>query len=257
MGAYLRAARRRRRVSIERAAEDTRIRADFLMRMESDEFDFLAPAYVRGFLRTYARFLRVDPEPLLAEFDHRFGTGRVNTAEILARDRSTKVPKERRALSSWAVAAIVAATGLIGLFLIGVVSGPQDPLPSAAVGSEEPTPARTRASVVPVVPSSTPSVVEPEEESIALDEGIDVQLTATTARCWVEVQVDGSATPAYKGTLEIGDVEAIHADSEMSIVLGYAAGVELTVNGHDLGAPGGPGVQTIHLPQDLDSLVSG
>ncbi|MGH2730893.1 MAG: helix-turn-helix domain-containing protein, partial [Actinomycetota bacterium] len=56
MGAYLRAARRRRRVSIERAAEDTRIRAGFLMRMESDEFDFLAPAYVRGFLRSYARY---------------------------------------------------------------------------------------------------------------------------------------------------------------------------------------------------------
>ena len=64
MGAYLRAARRRRRISIDRAAEDTKIRADFLMRMESDEFDFLAPAYVRSFLKTYARFLRLDPGPL-------------------------------------------------------------------------------------------------------------------------------------------------------------------------------------------------
>src|ERR671915_477803 len=99
MGAYLRAARRKRRVSIERAADDTRIRADFLMRMESDEFDFLAPAYVRGFLKTYARFLRVDPEPLLQEFDHKYGTGRVNTAQILAHDRSSSVPKERRPMN--------------------------------------------------------------------------------------------------------------------------------------------------------------
>ncbi len=73
LGAFLRAARRRRRVSIERAADQTRIRSDYIMRMESDEFDFLAPAYVRGFLRTYARFLRVDPTPLLAEFAHTFG----------------------------------------------------------------------------------------------------------------------------------------------------------------------------------------
>ena len=51
-------------MSIERCAEETRIRADFLMRMESDEFDFLAPAYVRGFLKSYAYFLRVKPEPL-------------------------------------------------------------------------------------------------------------------------------------------------------------------------------------------------
>jgi Helix-turn-helix domain/Domain of unknown function (DUF4115) len=257
MGAYLRAARRRRRVSIERAAEDTRIRADFLMRMESDEFDFLAPAYVRGFLKTYARFLRVDPNPLLDEFDHRFGTGRVNTAQMLAHDRSSKLPKERRTLSSWAVAAVVAAAGLITLFLIGVVSGPQEPLPQVALGTDTPAPARTRATSPVAQPSLSPTPAAPEEEAIALDQGIDVVLTATTARCWVEVQVDGSATPAFKGTLEIGDVETIHADSEMSIVLGYAAGVELTVNGHDLGAPGGPGVQTIHLPQDLESLVSG
>src|SRR5687767_14256651 len=73
MGAYLRAARRRRRVSIERAAEDTRIRPDYLMRMESDEFDFLSPTDVRGFLKTYSRFLQVDPDPLLQEFDRRFG----------------------------------------------------------------------------------------------------------------------------------------------------------------------------------------
>jgi cytoskeletal protein RodZ len=258
MGAYLRAARRKRRVSIERAADDTRIRADFLMRMESDEFDFLAPAYVRGFLKTYARFLRVDPEPLLHEFDYKYGTGRVDTAQMLASDRPGKVPRERRPLNNWTVAAIVAAVGLISLFFIGLVSSPQEPLSQAAREPTEPAiPTRTRATspLAPVTPSITPVV--PEEESIALDDGIDVQIRATTARCWVEVQADGAAAPAFKGTLEVGDVETVHADNEMSIVLGYAAGVELTVNGHNLGAPGGPSVQTIHLPQDLDSLVSG
>jgi cytoskeleton protein RodZ len=259
MGAYLRAARRKRRVSIERAADDTRIRADFLMRMESDEFDFLAPAYVRGFLKTYARFLRVDPDPLLHEFDYKYGTGRVDTAQVLASDRIGKVPKERRPLNNWTVAAIVAAVGLVSLFFIGLVSSPQEPLSERAVRpTEAPTSPRTRV-VSPVLPSTqtTTTPVVPEEETIALDDGIDVQIRAISARCWVEIQADGAAAPAFKGTLEIGDVETVHADSEMSIVLGYAAGVELTVNGHNLGAPGGPSVQTIHLPQDLDSLVSG
>src|SRR5919112_2159746 len=83
IGDFLRAARRKRRVSIERAAEETRIRADYLMRMESDEFDFLAPAYVRGFLKTYARFLRLNAEPLLEDFDRRFGSGRFETQQII------------------------------------------------------------------------------------------------------------------------------------------------------------------------------
>ena len=256
MGAYLRAARRKRRVSIERAAEDTRIRADFLMRMESDEFDFLAPAYVRGFLKTYARFLRVDPEPLLDEFDNRYGTGRVNTAQMLAHDRSTKAPKERRPLSSWTVAAALAAVGLLTLFLIGLASGPK-PAPArvalheAASSTPSPAPSPAESAAAP----SPSASVQPDDESIALDNGIDVEITASTGRCWVEVQSDGA--PDFRGTLEIGDMQAVHADNEMSIVLGNAAGVELSVNGHNLGAPGGAGVLVIHLPQDIKSLVRG
>src|SRR5918999_1086770 len=191
MGAYLRAARRRRRVGIERAAEETRIRADFLMRMESDEFDFLAPAYVRGFLKTYARFLRVDPEPLLHEFDYKYGTGRVDTAQMLASDRSGKVPKERRPLTNWTVAAIVAAVGLVSLFFIGLVSSPPEPLSERAIAPTEAATsprARVVSPVVPSAPVTTSTPVIPEEESIALDDGIDVQIRATSARCWVEVQ---------------------------------------------------------------------
>src|SRR5688572_31869101 len=94
MGDYLRAARRRRRVSIERAAEDTKIQAKFLMQMESDEFDFMAAAYVRGFLRTYARYLRVEPDPLIKEFDRRFGY-RVDTAQIMAAQRRSRFGRRR------------------------------------------------------------------------------------------------------------------------------------------------------------------
>lgn len=228
------------------------------MRMESDEFDFLAPAYVRGFLKTYARFLRVDPDPLLEEFDTRYGTGRVNTAQILAHDRSTKAPKERRPLNSWTVAAILAAVGLLTLFVIGLASGPDDePAARVALDNEASSPAHTprpTPSVASAEPSPSASA-EPDDASIALDNGMDVEITAATGRCWVEVQSDG--VPDFRGTLEVGDVQIVHADNEMSIVLGNAAGVELNVNGHNLGAPGGSGVLVIHLPQDLKSLVRG
>ena len=111
LGAYLRAARRRRRVSIERAADDTRIRADFLMRMESDEFDFLAPAYVRSFLKTYARFLRLEPELILVEeFDRRYGGAKFETAQIAALERRAKARSQgQRKLNSWTTAAVLAS----------------------------------------------------------------------------------------------------------------------------------------------------
>ena len=120
MGAYLRAARTEQRISLERAAQDTKIKADFLMRMESDEFDFIAPAYARGFLRSYARFLGLDDEPFLEEFDRRFGTGPVDTVQMVAADRGrqSKV-KDHSPFSRWTIVLGLAAGVLLALGLIG------------------------------------------------------------------------------------------------------------------------------------------
>lgn len=66
IGRTLRDARLQRGLTIDQAAHDTRISARFLEALESESFDDLpAPVYVRGFLRSYANYLRVDPEPLL------------------------------------------------------------------------------------------------------------------------------------------------------------------------------------------------
>ena len=120
MGAYLRAARTEQRISLERAAQDTKIKADFLMRMESDEFDFIAPAYARGFLRSYARFLGLDDEPFLEEFDRRFGTGPVDTVQMVAADRAkAKKVRDHSPFSRWTIVLVLAAGVLLVLGLIG------------------------------------------------------------------------------------------------------------------------------------------
>jgi cytoskeleton protein RodZ len=68
IGSTLRDARTARGLSIEQVAQDTRISARFLEALESERFDSLpAPVYVRGFLRSYATYLRLDPAPLLEE----------------------------------------------------------------------------------------------------------------------------------------------------------------------------------------------
>lgn len=68
IGESLRNARVVRGLTIEQAAQDTRISARFLEALESEQFDALpAPVYVRGFLRSYANYLRLDATPLLAQ----------------------------------------------------------------------------------------------------------------------------------------------------------------------------------------------
>ncbi len=253
MGAYLRAARRKRRVGIERAAEETRIRADFLMRMESDEFDFLAPAYVRGFLKTYARFLRVDPDPLLEEFDRRFGA-RVDTAQMIALEKHGRRTRlERPKLSSnWTVAALFAGFLLLILAVVGLVSEPNDNEGAGNVATQQdetPTPEPSDTPTESPSPTPTPTDIE---EIIAAADTIELEIVATTGRCWSTVTADGEEI--FTGTLEIGQRETFTAEEKMDVVLGNAGGVELVVNGQNIGSPGGT-VVDFSLPQDVDSLT--
>ncbi|CAN5760496.1 helix-turn-helix domain-containing protein [soil metagenome] len=262
MGAYLRDARRRRRVSIDRAAEQTRIRPDYLMRMESDEFDFLAPAYVRGFLRTYARFLRVNEEPLIAEFDRKYGRGKTDTSTITAlNDRARSVPRQRRPLNSWTVAALLAAFALVALAVVGVISTPEETPTRDEVADEEPPaapeeePSDEPTEEEPATPPSEPREPEDEETTLALEDGLQVQLVAKRARCWIEVTSDGEIITPGGITLEVGDrSETFTAEDSMEIVLGYAEGVDLIVNGRNIGAPGGADAVVVSLPEDVQDL---
>ena len=246
MGAYLRAARRKRRVGRERAAEETRIRQDYLMRMESDEFDFLAPAYVRGFLKTYARFLRVDPEPLLAEFDSRFG-GRIDTSQIVALERHGKrhSGEKRPPASSWTIAAVVAAAFLLVLGVVGLVTGDEDPKrePRFTETAQTPSPS----------PEVSPSPTATEDEPVvAVEDGVELEIVATQD-CWTQVVVDGGESMTQ--LIAAGESMTFTGEEEVFVRLGYPEGVELIFNGESIGSPGGVDPVNLTFPDDLDQLL--
>jgi len=70
IGERLEEARKRKGISIREAAETTKIRSDYLQKFEANYFDVdLPPLYLKGFLRAYARFLELDPERLLSDFN--------------------------------------------------------------------------------------------------------------------------------------------------------------------------------------------
>lgn len=250
MGAYLRAARRRRRIGMERASEETRIRADYLMRMESDEFDFLAPTYVRGFLKSYCRYLRVDPAPLLADFDKRFGIARYEVQQIGALERQGRQNRAAapRKLNSWMAAAMVALSAMVVLALIGLAQGtgdnePERPPIAGSTPSEEPS----------EEPSEQPTE-EPQEVEVAL-EGVNVEIVAANGDCWVFATEDGkAATPDAGMTLAAGETLSLDADKKVFLRLGAPFAVELIVNGQNLGSPGGQDPVNLTFPDDLDTF---
>ncbi len=246
IGSYLSSARRKRRVSIDRAAEETRIRRDYLMRIESDDFAFLAPAYVRGFVKTYARFLRVAPDPLLEEFDRLYG-GRGDTSPIAALERHGKndLAPRRRVSSSWTVAAVVAAAMLVMLGVVGLISGDEGERRDAAGAGTTPSPS----------PEPSGSATEAEtgdEGAVALEDGIKLRIVAIDA-CWTLVAVDGGAPTTQ--TIAAGDSMTFTARNELFVRLGYPAGVELVLNGRSIGSPGGSEPLNLTFPDDVESLL--
>jgi cytoskeletal protein RodZ len=70
IAAALRRARIRRGTKIEDAARDTCISIAYLSALEEGAplGAFPAPVYARGFLREYARYLGLDPEPLVDRY---------------------------------------------------------------------------------------------------------------------------------------------------------------------------------------------
>ena len=77
LGQMLREARERKQISFEAVEEATRIRQRFLQALEQGDYgDLPGETYVRGFLRTYAIYLELDPEEVMALYEGREGEGK-------------------------------------------------------------------------------------------------------------------------------------------------------------------------------------
>ena len=224
------------------------------MRMESDEFDFLAPAYVRGFLKTYARFLRLNADALLEDFDRRYGSGRFESQQIIALERHGKkhTPKEPRFSRSWSLAAFIAAGALMVLALVGLFTGPDDPggERDTAVVQESPSPTEEAVASASPSPTTTDTAAE---DALAFAEGIDLEIIATEADCWIMVSADGGEPQMQ--TLPQGETASFTAEEEMFVRLGFPQGVELVVNGENIGSPDGVDPVNLKFPDDIDLFL--
>ncbi len=69
LGEQLKAARKAKKVTESEAGAATRVLRQIIVAMENDDFSEMpAPTYAKGFIRLYAEYLGLDPEPLVAEY---------------------------------------------------------------------------------------------------------------------------------------------------------------------------------------------
>ena len=74
VGDQLRAAREEQGKSLEDIGGELKIRADHVLDLEEGDFDkFDAPVFVRGFVRSYCRVLKIDSAPVVVQLNHELG----------------------------------------------------------------------------------------------------------------------------------------------------------------------------------------
>ena len=146
IGASLREARARRKLSYDQVEAETKIRAKYIRCMEDEQFDVLpSGTYVRGFLRTYADYLGLDGQLYVDEYNSRFGD---LPDERISRRRER--PAQRRNESSNAVLIALAGIVAVGVLLLAAwklnpsSDQPASPLPPPATRAARASrPART------------------------------------------------------------------------------------------------------------------
>ncbi len=90
IGERLEEARKRKGITVREASEATKIRGEYLNNFESNTFKMNLPdIYVRGFLRSYANYLKVNSDKVITDYNaHLLGEGkssRRDTREFLGR----------------------------------------------------------------------------------------------------------------------------------------------------------------------------
>jgi hypothetical protein len=125
IGDTLSEARTRRTVDLEEVHAATGIRPRYLEAIEQEDWDALPEEfYARAFIRKYARYLEVDPDPLVEEYKRQQGgeaRGASGSTSPFARTRSRRAEALRRRRKRQSFYAWVGALGLLAAIVVAVV----------------------------------------------------------------------------------------------------------------------------------------
>jgi cytoskeleton protein RodZ len=237
LGEEFRGAREARGLTLSDVAERLHIRSVYLAAIEEEDWATIgAPVYVRGFLRTYARYLGIDPESAVARFAATASeAATVRPAAVVHEERPGA---ERRGLSPAAIVAIaiaVIAIGFVGyeFYLYQAGSGRSVPVANA---SAAPATAPAAAEATPAAAASPEAVVRaaPLPSAPPLRQ-LAVRVTDTS---WLRVVIDGKL--ALQGTFPPGTSKTFTGNTA-DVRVGNAGGVQIAVDGRAVGTLGGSG----------------
>jgi cytoskeleton protein RodZ len=269
LGEMLRTARLAHDLTVEQLSTELRIEAKQLTALEENRFEQIGvPVFVKGYLKQYGQRLGVDVRDLLALYYKQ-----TTLADVQVQPSRSIRLRDERQITSWIIAAIVLLLVVGGLAFWwlngGSFGGLQLPLstpPPAATTSapaaaesaarpppsqpiEQPAPASPRpveASTEPAPAAETDAVASstsvPADAFVAPSDDDEEPAVATplefvfNGESWAEV-TDARGERLLFGLNAAGRRVTVRGEQPISIVLGNANAVQLTVDGQPYAIP--------------------
>jgi cytoskeletal protein RodZ len=246
-GEQLRKRREEKGLGLREAADTLRIRPEYLRALEEDATGkFPAEVYAKGYIREYAQYLGLDPEPFLAQY--------YPVVPPAASEVQQLPPESARARSFALPLKAVALILFVSVLVLGLTLFRKPPRQEArlypppippAVGEETKKDAPSQQQSEPVPPTSAGSVMVMSNQT-GKNPLYEVRVTATDTT-WLRVEEEGGR--AEEVLLRPGESRGWRSVSPLSLKVGNAGGIQISFNGKDMGSPGKKGeVVKLMLP---------
>ena len=238
IGDKLKEAREAKGLTLEAVEEETKIRRKYIRALEEEQFHVLPGSiYAKAFLKNYAKFLGLNVYEIMEAYN-RLVAETVNEAP----DESTKDPEDEIKVSVpgkrryWLYLAIVLV--IIGL-AFSVYFGAAGLLSKSPVEKETGEPTGTPRQANGQAQTPPGQIQTAEQETPPAIFGVNLVLNVKDSRCWMRVVVDGSHV--FEGEVSAGQSKTFDAEEKITVTLGDAGTVEVTLNGQNLGSLGSRG----------------
>jgi len=238
IGNALAEARRQAGLTVTQVSQRTCIRETIIRAIERTDFSACGgDFYARGHIRSIARAVGVDPEPLISEYDlTQDPAPEISAAEVFSPTAPIKMKERRR--PNWTAAMAVAVLLIAGIFAYQHFTA--RPAATAAVATGQVRPAK-------LPHDRTPAGAR--RSARHHPRRLDIRLAATQD-CWVQLTTATGQT-IFSGTVYAGSAMNWIERRPVSMTIGNPAGVRVRVNGKNPVPPGSMTSVTLSLRAGL------
>lgn len=216
----LRAAREAAGLTVEQVSQKTNIRVGVIEDLEKNSVEVSGGiAYARGHIRSIAKVIKADGDLLVAEIESAQGGEIRKIVDRFYENNVLDRPKVKKTLKFGSLAAIAAAVLAIGFIITIAINN-----------------SSTTSGKVEITPSNTPTA----SNTTGATSAVNLVFTGVDGKSWIGI-IDATGKEIFDGQIKSGETKSFNSATDLKVTIGNAAAVKVTLNGSDLGVPGGYG----------------